>query len=139
MGTNIRPVTAEPIRALQWWDWAPNGDLFVVVQEQRGVSVFQLFDREGIEAPRTLAEGITVSVPVFRPPDSTEIMFRGETAAGVGLYVMNADGTGQRAIIRPTSTRGEHDLREPRYSPDGSLIAYQPCGTRLPGSCGCTS
>ena len=39
---------------------------------------------------------------------------------------MNADGSGLHALIPPApSTNRDYTLREPRYSPDGSQIAFQ--------------
>ncbi len=124
-GTGAQQIAAEPLQGLAWWDWSPSGDALIAVHEIEGIPAFQLFDSNGVEAPRPLAEGIQVVHPSFRPPDGAEILFRGETADGASLYVMNADGTDIRQLTDPiTFDTGDFSLTQPRYSPDGSQIAY---------------
>jgi Tol biopolymer transport system component len=56
--------------------------------------------------------------PDFDPswsPDGTKIAFRSERSGEPEIWVMNADGTGQRRLVAGLS---------PAWSPDGSLIAY---------------
>ncbi len=122
---SVRPVTADPLHGLAWWDWSPSGDALIAVHEVDGIPAFHLFDANGVDAPRALAEGIQVVHPSFRPPDGAEILFRGETADGASLYVMNADGTDIRQLTdQITFDTGGFSLTQPRYSPDGSQIAY---------------
>jgi Tol biopolymer transport system component len=88
--------------------------------------VFTLLDPEGAAASRVMVEGISVDVPVYRPPDSGQILFRGQIGQRAGLWVMNVDGSNLHPLIEPAPSRNLGvTLMEPRYSPDGSQIAYQ--------------
>jgi Tol biopolymer transport system component len=124
-GANLRGVTNEPLENPQSWDWTPDGRSLVVVENADGVSTLRLYDAAGAEPPRTLTSGIAVDVPSFRPPDGREILFRGQVGSEVGLFVMNADGSKLRELVTPTASGNlAYTLREPKYSPDGSQIAF---------------
>jgi TolB protein len=57
-------------------------------------------------------------------PDGTRIAFLSSRAGGGGLYVMNADGSGQSLLA-------SNGIGRPVWSPDGSRIAYE-----IPGANG---
>lgn len=60
-------------------------------------------------------------------PDGREIVFsvhRRGIAWPPDIYVMNADGTGERSVTHNTSTEGE-----PTFSPDGLKIAFTSSGS----------
>lgn len=124
-GTDLRQITREPAVAPNWWDWSPDGTYVVLVDKPAGIGVFELLDPDGQAPPARLADGISVDVPVFRPPDSREILFRGQVGSAAGIYVMDADGGDPRPLVAPAPSRNLGvTLMEPRYSPDGSQIAY---------------
>lgn len=124
-GSGLREVTTEAVVAPIWWDWSPDGKHVVLVDDRSGMNFFELLDPNGQTPAIRLAEGIGVDVPVFRPPDGAEIMFRGQSGAKIGIYVVDAAGGDPRPLVAPSlSSNSSYTLREPRYSPDGTQVAY---------------
>ena len=117
-------ITREPVTELEWMDWAPDGRTILLASSVNGQPTLELLDTDG-RARRTLLSGLVVDGAMFRPPHGAEILFRGRTRDRVGLYVMNADGSERRTLVTPTADDLDHNLGSPRYSPDGSKIAYQ--------------
>jgi Tol biopolymer transport system component len=123
-GTDVVVVTPDPVTDPNWWDWTPSGDLIVTAPTVGTTHDLTIYDGHGIDPPRTLTEGIDVDAPVFRPPDSKEILFRGKIGDAVAIYVMDATGGNLRPLVAPMPIGIDVNLQEPRYSPDGSQIAY---------------
>jgi Tol biopolymer transport system component len=124
-GSDVHVVTPEPVASPDWWDWTPSGDIIVTAPTTSPLYDMTVYDGAGVDPPRTLTHGMDVDAPVFRPPDGREILFRGETEGKAGVFVMNADGTGLRPLIPLTESLNLGvTLMEPRYSPDGSQIAF---------------
>lgn len=70
-----------------------------------------------------LTDSLQADVEPRWSPDGAQIAFmRSEpgTPWGYSLYVMNADGSGQRPLVRASS----YDFAAPSWSPDGTQIAY---------------
>jgi TolB protein len=61
--------------------------------------------------------------PMWRPPDGREILFRGESRDGFGLYASRLDGTDVRQIMGSSHT--EFSALYFDWSPDGNQVAYQ--------------
>ena len=98
-------------------DRAGNGDLDIWVQQMSGGTPLRLTDDPADD-----------STPDFSP-DGSQVVFRSERNGG-GVYVVPALG-GPARLIAP-------DGRRPRFSPDGTRIAYwtgQFRGRRLPVTC----
>lgn len=73
---------------------------------------------------RTLDVGMDATEPAYRPPDGRQIAFTGSPTGDpsvLGTYVVNADGTGLRTLIEASR---EASSAGPRWSPDGSQLAY---------------
>ena len=54
-------------------------------------------------------------------PDGSKIAYTGETVGGVSVFVMNADGSDKKQIVREANTWG---AIFPSWSPDGKTIVY---------------
>jgi|GEM_PF-1628742 hypothetical protein len=123
-GSNPTVVTPRPLTNLTWLDWTPDSRQVVLVAAVGGHQGLLLADATGAGI-RTLVNDVDVDIPVFRPPDGGEIMFRADTPNGSGIFVVDADGSHRRALIAPAATTNpQFDLRSPQYSPDGGRIAY---------------
>jgi imidazolonepropionase-like amidohydrolase/Tol biopolymer transport system component len=65
-----------------------------------------------------LAEGVAWDVEPRFSPDGSKIAFISDRGGADNLWVMNADGTGPRAV----SEEKEHLVHNPWWSPDGEMI-----------------
>ena len=130
-GSNQRVVTPTPVLRANWMDFTPDGRSVWFVSEIDGMTALQRVNTDGTDY-RVMVAGLLLDEPAIRPPDGREILFRAQTGSTVTLYVMNADGSNRRALITKTeSTNPGYDLVAPRYSPDGSRIAYQAWSSEL--------
>lgn len=68
--------------------------------------------------PRRLTSGLAFDQQPRFSPDGRRIAFTSDRAGGDNIWVMNADGTGSRAVTRETFTL----LNAPAWSPDGRFI-----------------
>ena len=123
-GRDPTVVSPAPMADIVWLDWTPDSRAVIFISPTTGYALQRAAaDGSGVT---TLVDDMAVDGPVFRPPDGGRILFRGMDSHGVGLYTMRPDGTHLTVLIPPeTSQNMDFDLREPRWSPDGTLIAYQ--------------
>lgn len=132
-GSGLRVITQEPIAGLDFIDWAPDSArLAVVIARAPDPTRLLIFDATRTAAPRIVAEGLAPGSVAFRPPDGAQILFRRQDYASIGLYVIDADGSGERPLIEPHIASSVKDLVGARWSPDGSQVAF----VNAPGCCG---
>jgi len=95
---------------------SPDGKLLAYASDRSGEGNLDIYVQQlGGGEPIRLTRGpLDNSQPAFSS-DATKIAFRSERDGG-GIYVMSALGGEPRLIAK--------DGRRPRFSPDGSLIAY---------------
>ena len=121
-GSELVPITSEPSTSLDNYAFAPNGHE-VLVSTGLGLLIANT-DGSGT---RPLDVGaLLASEPDYSAPDGGEIVFVGRTVGSdaTGLYVVRPDGTGLRTIVEPSNLIPVM----PRWSPDGSRIAYSAYG-----------
>jgi Tol biopolymer transport system component len=108
------------------FDWSPSGAQVAAVADVFPPSVrnIAILATDG-SAARTLDLGLNVSDVSWRP-NGRELVFKGERNGTYGLYLVNADGSGLRAIA-PVSNL-QYGWREPVLSEDGSLITFSRTG-----------
>lgn len=117
-GSEIVQITPEPIANIESYAFSPDGRQ-ILVSAGGGLHVA---NADGSEM-RTLAiDGLLASEPDYSAPDGAEVVFVGKTTGvtATGLYAVQPDGNGLRTIVEPTNL----DVIAPRWSPDGSRIAY---------------
>lgn len=119
-GSDLTLLTPDPLGQIEGYSFSPDGHsvLFSYYKGGRKTLAIAMSDGSGV---RTLDVGMSALQPTFRPPDGNEILFISEDGLGGGLYAVDADGSGQRAIIEPVADRW---IGHPTFSPDGSRIAY---------------
>jgi Tol biopolymer transport system component len=107
--------------------WSPDGTKIAFVRLHAGVDDVYVTNVDGTGV-RRLARGVRVTsddyigplpVPAWSP-DGRSIAFISNRSGRSEIYVMNADGSGQRRLTRAAATEFG-----PVWSPDGSMIAFR--------------
>ncbi len=146
-GTNQHQVSAE-LSPITSYAVAPDGDSYVVGDGARLVEE----DASGSQR-RVLTESGMVEFDPSYAPDGSAIVFGradAETGAGLGIWTRPPSGGRARAITvpsgqggvaatpratpdnpQPSSAEPVPLLRAPRYSPDGTQIAFVDAGGRI--------
>ena len=106
-------------------EWSPDGRSLLLSTNTDIGHAITIVPVDGSSPPRTLDVGMRAEGPTWRPPNGGEILFRGQTAEGYGLYAVQADGMNVRTIVPPVATTDTFDLLFYSWSPDGSQIAFQ--------------
>ena len=117
-GSDVRQVTVQPVRDRTGWEWSGDSRSIVITSEVNDRQTMTIFDVLS-GAQRVLDVGMAVDYVFFRPPIGAELLFFGEAEDGPGLYVVGADGSNLRAVVRSSNP-----IQGPNWSPDGSRIAY---------------
>lgn len=95
----------------------------VFASERSGSSQIYSIHADGSRLGQLTRNRYGDSAPVFSP-DGRRIVFARSTRCCSGLWLMNADGSGQRPLAAYAS--------DPAWSPDSRRIAYVTCGCGKP-------
>jgi dipeptidyl aminopeptidase/acylaminoacyl peptidase len=117
-GSELVPITTEPLASIDSYAFAPNGREVLI---SAGLRLF-IANIDGSGTRPLPVGGLLASEPDYSAPDGAEIVFVGQTVGTTptGLYVVRPDDGGLRTLVEPTNLK----LVDPRWSPDGSRIAY---------------
>jgi hypothetical protein len=132
-GSDLRRVTARPIRDLVYANWTPDGRLAIVhpvagpgcAATSCSINQLDLLEVDGSGRSVRLAAAAGIDQLAFRPPTGDEILFRAFVDGKFGLYSIHLDGADLRTIIEPRFGRDmDMDLTGAVYSADGERIFY---------------
>ena len=123
-GSNVHPLAGHYVQ-MDEQGWSADSAHVGIRSEINGNAVLTILSADGSGAKTLSPEGdIDVSNFSFLPDG--RILFLGTGVVGssdtFGIYVMNADGTGARPIVPPSSKDG--DFISPWPSPDGKSVIY---------------
>ncbi len=99
--------------------WSPDGTMLAYASDQGGPGTLEIWRMPvvGGEAEQLTDAANNSFAPVYAP-DGERIAFISDRGGDSDLYVMNADGTGER-ILTPGDV---YQTLDPAWSPDGAWI-----------------
>ncbi len=126
-GSGARVVSADhPVTDDDFAQWSPDSAAILVGTANGS---FLRLDATGTAAPVLVAQGIRFVAGEARPPDGRQILHDPDSTPEVDLWIMNGDGSGAKLLVPASAlTGGQHDLSAVRWSPDGTMIAFN-CGS----------
>jgi uncharacterized repeat protein (TIGR01451 family) len=100
--------------------WSPDGTKITFVSNRDGNAEIYSMNRDGTGQVRLTTNTVADSMPDWSP-DGQKIAFTRSNS----IYVMNADGSGQKVVFAASSdTRKSVSARAPAWSPNGAKLAF---------------
>jgi Tol biopolymer transport system component len=117
---------------IDFWDWGPDSSSLFYVSKVDGV--YRLFSGATDGGGATvIAPDLEIESFSFRPPDAQEMIVRTKVGGVAADVIMSLDGGERRTLVTSgVLPAEEHDLAWPRWSPDGTRVAYQIWDTSHP-------
>lgn len=105
--------------------WSPSGDMVAASSEGGARPIVTIYQADG-SGSKELDLGLPATFVFWRPGTTDQLLFRGETVDGPGLYLVNADGSGLRRldITGGGSLDGQYDFLDPSWSTNGLRLAF---------------
>lgn len=123
-GTGIRQLDGT-YRDVAGVEWSPAGDAVAVTHGPTGRSVLSIVPSDG-SAATDFDLDVTATEVAWRPPDGSQLSLRGKDGKEWGLYLIDRDGSGLQRLRIPSDKLfdTEYDVRDHRWSSDGSRVMY---------------
>jgi Tol biopolymer transport system component len=133
-GSNVTEVTG-PYFGISGVAWSPDGSTLAFASSVHGFPTITLAAADG-SGTRDLDLGMPAEAPTWRPTGGNELLFRGASPSGSGLYLMNGDGSNVRSLeLGSDISIGLLDFYGAAWSPDGTRLTFHNWNTladRLP-------
>ena len=126
-GSDVRQIGLIPPTGNAQAAWRPDSGAVALIFDVNTVPQLSVAAVDG-SPTRVVDLGDLAPLDVaWRPPDGAEMLVRAKTFSGiVGLYALNADGSGLRTLAPPRASAfgPTYTLSGASWSPDGRRIAY---------------
>ena len=103
-------------------DWSPDGKKIVYTRgagSSQDIYVYSFVD--GSDLPLAATASLQESFASWAPNGNQIAYQSGDESVGAGIWVMNADGSNQRALTQPTT----YSDKKPVWGNDGSQILFE--------------
>ena len=114
----LRPQSIDASAFIDSWDISPSGKRAIV--EARG-DIWTLPAENGISRNLTHSSGIAERSPAWSPDGKSIAWFEDSLEQGYELFVMNADGSGEKRQLTKSDGAFKTNVN---WSPDSKLITY---------------
>jgi len=112
------------VPGLDFWDWGPDNGWIYYTGRDAGATRLYRAATDGSGAT-PIAPDLEIDSFSFRPPDGREMIVRTKVDDRAAAVIMSLDGSSRRTLVSSTTLPvEEHDLAWPRWSPDGTKVAY---------------